>query len=154
MTRKVNQALWDQWRRRIERQRSSGLSIAEFCRREDVSQASFHTWKRKLRNSRSAPPSSQETATQQASHGRRAGASRRPAARSSPPSPAAPTRSPSFLQLPVSGTRSSPWIELTLVDGTVIRVPQQNLAALQTVLRVLRGGEAETLVGEGEVSHA
>jgi len=41
-----------------------------------------------------------------------------------------------------------------LVDGTVIRVPQQNLAALQTVLRVLRGGEAETLVGEVEVSHA
>ncbi len=154
MTRKVNQALWDQWRRRIERQRSSGLSIAEFCRREDLSQASFHAWKRKLRDSRSAPPSSQETATQRASHGRRSGVSRRPAARSSSPNPAAPTGSPSFLQLPVPGTRSSPWIELTLVDGTVIRVPQQNLAALQTVLRVLRGGEAETLAGEGEVSHA
>lgn len=152
MTRKVNQALWDQWRRRIERQRGSGLSIAEFCRRENVSQASFHTWKRKLRNPRSAPPSSQETSTQRTSHGRRAVISRRPTARSAPASPAAPTASSNFLQLPVLGTRSSPWVELTLVDGTIIRVPQQNLAALQEVLRVLRGGEAEALVGE--VSHA
>jgi hypothetical protein len=31
-----------------------------------------------------------------------------------------------------------PWIELTLVDGTVVRVPQENLAALTTVLRTLR----------------
>lgn len=154
MTRKVNQSLWDQWRRRIERQRSSGLSIAEFCRREDLSQASFHAWKRKLRDSRSASPTSQETPTQRASHGRRSGESRRPAGQSSPPRPAASTGSASFLQLPVPGTRSSPWIELSLVDGTVIRVPQQNVAALQTVLRVLRGGEAGTLVGEVEVSDA
>ena len=153
MTGKVNQALWDQWRRRIERQRSSGLSIAEFCRREGLSQASFHAWKRKLRTS-SSPAPSQETATQRSSQGRRARVSRRPAARSFSPSHSAPTGSPSFLQLPVPGTRSSPWIELTLVDGTVIRVPQQNLVALQTVLRVLRGGDAKTLVGEVEVSHA
>ena len=48
MARKVNQALWDQWRRRIGRQRDSGLSIAEFCRQEGVAQAAFHSWRRKL----------------------------------------------------------------------------------------------------------
>jgi hypothetical protein len=34
--------------------------------------------------------------------------------------------------------RSIPWIELTLVDGTVVRIPQENLAAPTTVLRTLR----------------
>ena len=53
MARNGDQTLWDQWCQRIERQRESGLSIAEFCRRGDVSQASFHVWKRKLRQSRS-----------------------------------------------------------------------------------------------------
>jgi len=43
-----------------------------------------------------------------------------------------------FLRLPVRGVRSMPWIELTLVDGTVVRIPQENLAALSTVLRTLR----------------
>ena len=49
MARQVNQVLWDQWRQRIERQRASGLSIAEFCRRENISRQGFHVWKRKLR---------------------------------------------------------------------------------------------------------
>jgi hypothetical protein len=44
-----------------------------------------------------------------------------------------------FLQLPVTATRSTPWIELALADGTIVRLPQQNLTALVTVLRVLRG---------------
>jgi hypothetical protein len=37
------------WRRRLERQSSSGLSIAAFCVREGLSEASFHSWKRRLR---------------------------------------------------------------------------------------------------------
>lgn len=36
------------WRRRLERQSSSGLSIAVFCSREGVSEASFQYWKRRL----------------------------------------------------------------------------------------------------------
>ena len=49
----------------------------------------------------------------------------------------------SFLQLPVRDMRSSPWIELTLADGTLIRVPQENLPALTTLLRVLRGEDRD-----------
>jgi len=37
MARSVNRALWDQWQQRLERQRTSGLSVVEFCRREHVS---------------------------------------------------------------------------------------------------------------------
>lgn len=39
------------WRELIDEQRGSGLSIAEFCRRQDVPQASFYQWRKKLRES-------------------------------------------------------------------------------------------------------
>lgn len=36
------------WQRRLARQRTSRLSVAEFCRQEDVSVQSFYYWKRRL----------------------------------------------------------------------------------------------------------
>ena len=36
------------WRRLVERQAQSGLSIARFCEQEDVSPASFYNWRRRL----------------------------------------------------------------------------------------------------------
>ena len=36
------------WRDLIERQRTSGLSVAVFCRRDGVAASSFFAWKRKL----------------------------------------------------------------------------------------------------------
>ena len=47
------------------------------------------------------------------------------------------------MQLPVCGVRSSPWIELSLADGTLVRVPQENLVALTTLLRMLRGDDGD-----------
>jgi hypothetical protein len=44
-----------------------------------------------------------------------------------------------FLELPVPAVRRCPWVELVLADGTVIRLPAENQAALYTVLRALRG---------------
>jgi hypothetical protein len=44
----------------------------------------------------------------------------------------------------------SPWIEIVLAEGAVVRLPQQNLAALQTVLQSLRGTSASAV----EVFHA
>ena len=35
--------------------------------------------------------------------------------------------------------RPSPWIELALADGTVLRLPHQDVTGLIAVLRVLRG---------------
>jgi transposase-like protein len=129
MARKVNQALREQWRRRIERQRGSGLSVLEFCRSEGVSPACFHLWKRKLRESSSPSPHP-------------SAGPRRTMPQPSPVCADGATGVTGFLQLPVIGPRTSPWIELVLVDGTIVRVPQQNLAALQTVLRALRDGHA------------
>jgi hypothetical protein len=159
MARKVNQALWDQWRQRIGRQRASGLSVAAFCRKEDLSQAAFHRWKRKLRPRRTAGRSS--TAARRPSPG--AATTRRPRKR---PATAPRRRKPKrvaagvgaakhaidFLELPVQSVRSSPWIELSLVDGTVVRIPQENLAALVTLLKVLRGNDPAAVAGE--VGHA
>jgi hypothetical protein len=36
------------WRDVLGRQRDSGLSIRRFCREHQVSEASFHSWKRKI----------------------------------------------------------------------------------------------------------
>jgi hypothetical protein len=62
--------------------------------------------------------------------------------------PAVPTCPTGFLQLPVAAARPSPWIELALADGTVVRLPQQNLAALVAVLRALRGERLDLPPGE------
>ncbi len=49
-----------QWRRLIERAERSALSTAAFCRAESISTASFHLWRRRLREdieaASAAPP--------------------------------------------------------------------------------------------------
>jgi transposase-like protein len=148
MTRQVNQVLWDQWRQRIERQGESGLSIAEFCRRENVSAHSFYVWRRNLR--RTAAQRRELRAEARGHRSRRRGAaapSRRQLPRHRTGS-AAPTHTTAFLPLPVTATQSLPWIELALADGTILRLPQQNLTALITVLRILRGERLELPAGE------
>ena len=152
MARKVNQALWGQWRQRLERQRESGLSIAAFCRKEGVSQAAFHAWKRRLRPRNAGRPALRDAAGARRSRKRPAAVSPRHRRSNSPRDPATAKPGRDFVQLPVEGTRSSPWIELTLIDGTVVRIPQENLAALRTLLRVLRGDDVDEL--SGEVRHA
>jgi transposase-like protein len=149
MARPVKQVLWDQWRRRIESQRASGRSIAEFCRTENISPQAFYTWRRKLRdatpdrnrsrNGVAAPQSRRRSGVVAARRLRRGARTRH----------APPTRPAEFLQLPVTAAQSSPWIELTLADGTIVRIPQQNLAALVAVLRVLGGQRLEVAMAEG-----
>jgi hypothetical protein len=124
MARQVNLVLWNEWRRRLKRQSKSGLSISEFCRREKLSPHTFHIWKRKLGGG-----------TSKASMGQ-PGRQRRAASAASP-------RPAGFWQLPVVAAPQSPWIELSLVDGTVLRVPQQHTATVLAVLRELRGGVAQ-----------
>ena len=62
--------------------------------------------------------------------------------------PAMPLCPTDFLQLPVAAAPTMPWTELTMADGTILRLPQQNLAALITALRVLRGERLELPPGE------
>jgi len=46
------------WEQRIRRQRRSRLSIAEFCRQEGVSPASFYGWRQRLSGAGSSEPRS------------------------------------------------------------------------------------------------
>jgi hypothetical protein len=147
MARKVNQVLWDQWRQRIERQRGSGLSIVEFCRREHVSPHRFHAWKRKIVPATSTRHASGEVARAQRFR-RRHVVTPRPRARRTLANPVIAPRPTAFLQLPVTAAQGCPWIELALADGTILRLPQQNLVALVTALRVLRGERLELPCGE------
>jgi hypothetical protein len=148
MARSVNQVLWNQWRQRVERQRTSGLSIVEFCRKEHVSPQRFHAWKRKLFPATSTRHVSGGAAGTQRFRKRRVIVTPLPRARQPLANPVIPPRPTEFLQLPVTAAQGSPWIELALADGTILRLPQQNLAALVAVLRVLRGERLELPWGE------
>lgn len=56
----------DEWREIISRQQASGLTVAAFCRRAQLSPVSFFVWRRKLRETvtfaevRLAPPAAAE----------------------------------------------------------------------------------------------
>jgi hypothetical protein len=138
MARSVNKVLWDQWRERVKRQRGSGLSIAEFCRRENIASHKFHVWKRKLRQAMPGRRTAGTIAPAQRGPKQRSDIMPRRRHDRLPARSAMPLGAEGFLQLPLAA-RPAPWIELALADGTVIRLPQQNVAALVAVLRVLRG---------------
>ena len=59
MPRKANPETRSQWRSRLQRFSRSGLTVAEFCQREQVSPASFYLWRRRLREPSSASKESQ-----------------------------------------------------------------------------------------------
>ncbi len=54
MGRTADQSVAAVWRRRVARQRHSGVPVAEFCRQEGVSSASFYAWRTRLRKSAQA----------------------------------------------------------------------------------------------------
>lgn len=146
MAHEVDEVLATQWRERLKRQAESGLTIDTFCEQEGVSTSMFYTWKRNLSDSSSAPTESQAVDTSRAAGKQRTRGARRQRSHVAPAKHAS-----EFLQLPVRGVRSSPWIELTLADGVVVRIPQENLAALSTILRTLRPENGERFA---EARHA
>ncbi len=121
MGRVASPELASLWRERVERQRRSGLSIVEYCRREKVSAANFHAWKRRLRGSRSS------VERKSATRGQRGG-----------------TRELSprggFVQFPLTVEAT---IEVRFADGTVVSLPSGNLAALAVTLRTLQASRLE-----------
>jgi transposase-like protein len=48
MARPKDPELEPVWRQRIQRQASSGLSIAEFCRRQGISARLFYAWRERI----------------------------------------------------------------------------------------------------------
>jgi transposase-like protein len=121
MGRVANLELASLWRDRVERQKRSGLSIAEYCQREKISAGSFYAWKRRLRTSRSSvgrktkPRGQLESARSRASTG-------------------------GFVQFPLT-VKST--IEVHFADGTVLSLPSENLAALALTLKTLHATQLE-----------
>jgi hypothetical protein len=129
--------LLTEWRERLKRQSESGLTVEAFCQKEGVSTSMFYRWQRHFQNPSPEPLASEAVDTARRAGKKRGGRTRRQPEAAPATEPAAKRR-PEFLRLPVRGVRSMPWIELTLVDGTVVRIPQENHAALSAVLRTLR----------------
>ena len=104
------------WRRRVERQAGSGLSVAEYCGRERFSTASFYAWKRRLRIRRAAAG---KQVQHQVSKGR--------------------ALTGGFVQVPLTVNAA---IEVCFMDGTTMRVPTDHLSATLKLLRTSQSGEA------------
>jgi hypothetical protein len=56
MVRGPSQAV-AKWRELIQRWRRSSLSVAEFCRRQEITQASFYQWRKRLEFEEPGSPS-------------------------------------------------------------------------------------------------
>ena len=136
MTQKANKELRETWQNRIDRQRQSGQTIAQFCQQEGVSTPSYYQWKRKLQGEQ---PARQKRATTR----RKTKVPKRRLAKETTPSVSSP-----FVQLPMPAPPSCPWIEVVLSEGTIVRLPQQNLAALKTVLGALGNNGQPSVIEE------
>ncbi len=128
MGRKRDPKSREAWRKLLEQKQRSGLTVVEFCQREGLSPSAYYAWRRKLHGSpaRQMPPAAVVEAKDARAHRKGKASESRP--------------SNAFVQVPLPATSATAWIEVVLAEGTVIRLPQQNLAALQTVLRSLGDG--------------
>jgi hypothetical protein len=55
MPRHPDPAAAERWQQRLQRFSRSGLTVAAFCAREGIAPATFHAWKRRLRDATAAP---------------------------------------------------------------------------------------------------
>ena len=98
------QARRDWWRRQIQRQLDSRLSVADFCRRLGVSPVTFYAWRRRLQQ---APVAALPTSPGQ-----------------SAPTPHASDHrfAPTFLPVAIRDAVASPQIEIELGNQCVVRI--------------------------------
>jgi len=123
MAGRVAESVWEERREWIRKQQASGLSVAQYCRDNGLLEANFHAWRHRLAKLSGQSPRGA---------GKLAGGKQKLQA---------------FVQLPLPAsalaTSGASWIEVSLADGLVVRVPASNLAALETVLRSLNGSQQE-----------
>ena len=133
MGRPVDMELREVWRERFARQAASGASVAEFCREEEVSEASYYGWRKRL--------------------AREVGAKRRgrsDARGSTDPRMRREEPEVHFIQLPLSTLPRPAAVEITLTNGALIRVPCDGGELLERVLRMVFCHEPH---GSEEVRH-
>lgn len=119
MGRRIDKATWDERRAWIDKQGCSRFSAAQFCRENGLKLGNFRAWKQKLQGAASVKRQLGGNQTGPANDG----------------------LASAFVQVPVPVTSraaaSTSWIEVSLADGMVIRVPASNGPALQLVLSAL-----------------
>ncbi len=123
MSGRVEESVWEERREWVRRQRESEVSVARFCRDNGLHEGNFYSWRRRF-----AMADSGSVIAGNLPSGRRA--------------------LQAFVQLPlptVAVASSGPsWIEVSLADGMVVRVPASNLAALEAVLSSLNRSAQES----------
>jgi len=135
MSRRANQFLWGQWRERLERQRKSGLSIAEFCRQEAVSSVTFYTWRRKLRG-----PTAGHSSARGGIPGRGGAMGAGPNSPCRRPHPARTVAAASgvggsFLQVPVVEARPAAWIAPQMIKVHIAPCHRPEISIVRTMFR-------------------
>lgn len=110
------------WQDVLERQRQSSLSVREFCRRNQLSEPSFYSWKKKLRGEHAGNVAPTKTPEKCSEPQRRT---------------PDPTATPVFVPVRISDAGQS-LLELIHPRGHVLRVPSDyDPQALQQVLALL-----------------
>lgn len=100
------------WRERLRRYRGSGLTVAEFCRREQVSVPSFYQWRRRWGESASAAGSAGPRSSPSGALARRESAQ-------------------AFQQVMLSGGSV---VAIELPSGVRMELPAENLPVVRAVV--------------------
>ena len=115
MGRGIDVARREAWRRRLERFSSWSGTVAEFCRREGVTQGTFYLWRKRLP---------------------REGASSGAVGSVLAPEAVRPTGNApgvaSFVELSLTGRAAM--VEIELPNGAVVRVPAEHEATLRVAI--------------------
>ena len=98
------QARREWWRRQIQRQKDSSLTVTKFCRRLGVSTVSFYAWKRRFHEAPPAFPPVPE----------------RPSARPMPEANGAST--PAFLPVSILHAGPAGQLEIELANACIVRL--------------------------------
>lgn len=107
----VKAPLADTWKRRITRCRKSGLSVAAFCRREEISVPSLYAWRRRF-------SSAEVLAT------------------AAPQAAPSEVQNPPFVPVKLKSAPIS--IELLLTSGHILRLPEDfDVGRLATLLKAV-----------------
>jgi transposase-like protein len=123
MAGRVEESVWEERGEWIRRQQESGLSVAQFCRDHGLHEGNFHAWRLRFAKVNGQVP----VGTGKLVGGRQA--------------------LQAFVQLPmpaVAVASGASWIEVSVADGVVVRVPASNLAALEAVLSSLSRSRQES----------
>lgn len=120
MGRGIDVARHEVWRRRLERFSSWSGTVAEFCRREGVTQGTFYLWRKRLPREGALSRAVETAVVQEAV---------RPAGDAG--------RAASFVELSLTGRAAM--VEIELPNGAVVRVPAEREATLRVAIGAAGG---------------